>query len=615
MCGYLLSVTREKINISKWNKAFLSIKHRGPDSSKVKFYKNALFNLKFGFHRLSIVDHQNKKANQPFESEKSILLFNGEIYNYIFLREKLLKKKIQFRTSSDTEVLLKYLETFGLSKTLQDIDGMWSFVWFLKKKNKIYLSRDQYGQKPLYYYKNNNIFLIASEIKALLTIINKKHFIDEKCAYNYLNYNLIDYNNKTLFSSIKQIQPSYYGILYLNRKLNIKKYCYYKFKKKKNYFAFEKNTKILEKKLTQSTTSKLSSEVKFGILLSGGVDSSIIFSIIKQKIKSNINLFYAQSTDKNSKDNKRIEFLEKYYKLKINRLSLPTNNLLLYKYLKKITYYNDYPLSSINSVGQYLIGLFAKKNKIKFLISGQGADELFYGYLKYYSFYLINLIKQKKIFNFLFEFFFLLKNNFFHQFKFFTIFKYFNYPTKKNFFFKNFFNAQKDFKNFTDLSKRSFKDLNQFSVPTLCHAEDRMYMASGIETRFPYLNKDLQKFSLSLRDNFKISLGYTKYILRKAFEKKLPNAILFQNYKEGFQVCEEGFLINNQSLIRKEILNEKSLIFKHKIIDIKFLKYFDKYTSSNLTRFFYDDNFVFKVIFFEIWINQFQKFLKIDHHD
>ena len=96
MCGYLLSVTKQKINNSKWNKSFLSIKHRGPDSSKIKFYKNKLFNLKFGFHRLSIVDNQNKKANQPFESEKSILLFNGEIYNYIFLKEKLLKKKNPF---------------------------------------------------------------------------------------------------------------------------------------------------------------------------------------------------------------------------------------------------------------------------------------------------------------------------------------------------------------------------------------------------------------------------------------------------------------------------------------------------------------------------------------
>jgi asparagine synthase (glutamine-hydrolysing) len=249
MCGYLLSVTKQKINNSKWNKSFLSIKHRGPDSSKIKFYKNKLFNLKFGFHRLSIVDNQNKKANQPFESEKSILLFNGEIYNYIFLKEKLLKKKIQFKTSSDTEVLLKYLETYGLSKTLKDLDGMWSFTWFLKKENKIYLSRDQYGQKPLYYYKNNNVFLIASEIKALLTLINKKHSIDRSCASNFLNYHLIDYNDKTLFSNIKQIQPSYYGIIYLNRKLNIKKYCYYQFKKKQNNFSFQKNTKILAKNL------------------------------------------------------------------------------------------------------------------------------------------------------------------------------------------------------------------------------------------------------------------------------------------------------------------------------------------------------------------------------
>lgn len=137
MCGYLLSISKKKINNSRWNKAFLSIKHRGPDNSKIRFFKSKLYNLNFGFHRLSIVDHQNKKADQPFESEKSILLFNGEIYNHFFLKEKLLKKRIKFKTNSDTEVLLKYLEIFGLSKTLKDIDGMWSFAWFLKKKKSL----------------------------------------------------------------------------------------------------------------------------------------------------------------------------------------------------------------------------------------------------------------------------------------------------------------------------------------------------------------------------------------------------------------------------------------------------------------------------------------------
>ena len=138
MCGFLISLSKNNIDPHLWGDAFKSIQHRGPDSSKVKLHKGKSINIKFGFHRLSIVDHKNSASNQPFVTENSILVFNGEIYNYLFLKKKLLEKKIKFRTNSDTEVLVRYLEIFGLSKTLNDLDGMWSFVWFLKKKKNCF---------------------------------------------------------------------------------------------------------------------------------------------------------------------------------------------------------------------------------------------------------------------------------------------------------------------------------------------------------------------------------------------------------------------------------------------------------------------------------------------
>ena len=614
MCGFLVSISKDNVDQLLWRDAFKSIRHRGPDSSKVLSHSNKSLKIKFGFHRLAIVDHNNSAANQPFETKKSILVFNGEIYNYLSLKKKLLERKIRFKTKSDTEVLVKYLETFGLTKTLKDLDGMWSFVWFIKKENKIYLARDRYGEKPLYYFKDEKKFIISSEIKAILLITKKRFNIDKIPATNFLNYGIVDYDNKTLFSQIFQIPPSYYSVLTLKRKLNNKLYKYYSYKQKNNNKSFEDNSSILKKKLTKSLISRLSDEVKVGFLISGGIDSSINFSIAKKIKKNELNLFYAPSLDKNSNDNKNISYLENYYKLKINKVYLPQNNKILFKYLNKITWINDYPIGSVGSINQYLIGDAAKKKKIKILISGQGADELFFGYLKYFSFYLINLIKSINILKFCVNFIYLLKNDFFTQIKPYNIFKYlkFNLFDKSKFLNRNFLKISNNFKNFKDLNKRSFDDMNKYSVPTLCHTEDRMYMASGIETRFPYLNKDLQKFSLSLPDKFKLSFGFTKYILRKAFIEELPKKILFRKDKEGFETGVDSLLKDNKKFLKKKIINKNSLIIKQDIVSVEFLKYFDDYLDSFSIKKNHDLNFIFRVLSLEIWLNIFKKNLNFD---
>jgi len=208
----------------------------------------------------------------------------------------------------------------------------------------------------------------------------------------------------------------------------------------------------------------------------------------------------------------------------------------------------------------------------------------------------------------------LLKNKFFKQIKIYNALKYLNLNLidKSKYLDKNYMNISKNYKNFKNLKKRSFYDMNKYSVPTLCHTEDRMYMASGIETRFPYLNKNIQNFSLKLPNSFKLSYGYTKYILRNAFKGQLNHKLLFRKDKEGFETGVDNFLKSNRSYIRKNILNKKSQVFKEKIIDIKFLEYFDNYYDSSIYRKKYDPQFIFAIISFEIWLCVFKKFLQIN---
>ena len=617
MCGFLVSINKTNHSASLWKKSFESIRHRGPDSSKIKSFNTNSYKIKFGFHRLAIVDHKNRSSDQPFITEKSILVFNGEIYNYIELKNILLNKKIKFKTKSDTEVLVRYLEVFGLSKTLKDLEGMWAFVWLLKKEQKVFFSRDRYGEKPIYFYKNKDEFIISSEIKAILKLTNKKFNIDINSANNFLNLGLINYDNKTLFSGIYQVPASHYISLIINKNLNYKINKYHHYKNYLNNDSIEVNSAILKKKLTESLVSRLSNEVKVGFLISGGIDSSINFSIARKFIpKNKLYLFFAPSMDKFNKDNHNVSFLKKFYKVKINEVALPRSSNI-FKILNKVVWINDYPLTSVNAINQYLMGVEAKKQNIKILISGQGADELFFGYLKYYSFYLINLLKNKKTIELIKNIFFLIKSNFFAQIKIPNVVRYlnFNFSSKESFLNQKTLNIPKNYKNFKNLRKRSFEDMNQFSVPTLCHTEDRMYMMSGIETRFPYLNINLQKFALSLQDTFKLSYGFTKYILRNAFNDELPKKLIFRNDKEGFDTGKDYFLKKNKIFIRKNILNQNSIILKKKIISIKFLKYFDEYMKSSNSIKKYDLNFIFRVISFEIWLNIFKKYLIIENLD
>ena len=263
----------------------------------------------------------------------------------------------------------------------------------------------------------------------------------------------------------------------------------------------------------------------------------------------------------------------------------------------------------------FLISISEKKRNIKILISGQGADELFYGYLKYYSFYVINLFKTKNIFSFFINIIYLLKSNFYKTLKIHHIFKYLNlsYFSTIKFINEDLTKIPNNYKNFSNLKKRPFEEMNQFSVPNICHTEDRMYMASSIETRFPYLNKDLQIFSLSLPDIFKLSFGYTKFILRHAFKNKLPDKILFAKNKVGFETGLDFFLRNNLIKIRKNFLNHKALVIKEKIISRKFLKYMDSYSKSKLFKKYYDIDFIFKIICLEVWLQVFKKHLFLNN--
>ena len=227
MCG-IAGVFENYVNEEKFLKCCKTQLHRGPDNDDVLFFKVDNFNVALGHQRLSIID-LTSNANQPMKNNinNSSLVFNGEIYNYIEIRKELESMGIKFKGTGDTEVLFQSLKNWGIKKTITKLNGMWAFAWFDSKSNCLYLCRDRFGEKPLYYIHDNKKIVFASEIKALLEYTDERYELDLKVIKTYLEKGIINYDENTFFKKIKQVRPSQFIKIQISfESLDISKHTY-----------------------------------------------------------------------------------------------------------------------------------------------------------------------------------------------------------------------------------------------------------------------------------------------------------------------------------------------------------------------------------------------------
>ena len=459
MCGFAGVFSKNKINIQsvKKNIGTMSrqLEHRGPDSKGI--YLDNKFCV--GFRRLAILD-TSSKADQPFSdnSENHTLVFNGEIYNFIELKKKYLKNQ-EFKSNSDTEVLFHLIIKVGL-KILSEIEGMYSFVFYDRKKNKIFFSRDHFGMKPLYYtFKEEKIFF-ASEIKALLKIKNFK-MNQGKLLENIIWGNIA--GEETLYKDIYKVRPG--SVYEINKNLFIKKNFFFNLKKTFNNQIPKFN--LIEKKFKNTIKKHLRSDVKVGILLSGGLDSSIITSFINTLTKKRkINTF--STILKNSKFNEanNQSIIKKLFKTNHQEINFTPHSII--KNLKKCIYFYESPLHHPNIIAIYELCKLAKKKNIKVLFSGDGADELFSGYKWHYEDNISNSILSNSTFTFdtISRIFKIKKNKF----------KIREMALKES--------NSKLFKRFYDQS---------FYLDKWLQRQDKIGMANSVEIRVPFCDMSLIK--------------------------------------------------------------------------------------------------------------------------
>ncbi len=360
MCGILFT-NDESISLSQFRKAFNLMKHRGPDFSRIIQKKNFLI----GHHRLSIID-LNKRSNQPFQLNNHILIFNGEIYNY---KNLIAEHKLNVKTKSDTEVILLMYLKYG-SKCLKYMNGMFSFVIINLLNHEVFAARDRLGIKPLYWWKQNNKIIFSSEISSIVKLKNCD--LDDFAIRQYrkLRMTLKDH---TFYSQIKSFPP---GSYFKNNKI----YKYWKLEiEDKKPPKYDELRNLIE----DSIKIRKISDVPFGTFLSGGLDSSIISAVAEPNHTWTVGFH-------NNNEFKWSDLANKKIKSKVHKLTLNKNNFknILNNMIKK----RFEPLNVPNEVLLYALSI-KMKNYNTVVLSGEGADELFWGYDRIFKW----AVKKKKI--------------------------------------------------------------------------------------------------------------------------------------------------------------------------------------------------------------------------
>ena len=526
MCGITVihSSGRDLLKIVK--RMSDSIKHRGPDARGEWLSLDK--KTAFGQRRLSIID-LSKNALQPMKglNGRTVLTYNGEVYNFKELKEKLQDKGYRFRSTSDTEVVLNSLVEHGL-KAVPSFNGMWGLAYYSEDDKKIILSRDRAGIKPLYYYYDGKIFLAASEIKAILASGLVKAAVDPEGLNQYFTFqNII--SDRTLFKDIKMV-PQGTNLIFDTVKKTLKLEQYWDYELKEEYRSEKYYSEAILDIFKRSMDRHLIADVEIGATISGGMDSSAI-TAITSKYFAKLNTFTGYFDTSNIFSNDRsyserqdaMVISKKFHTVHHERLITPKD---VFKTLPGIVWHLEDPKVAMCYTYYTISELVASKLKVN--LSGNGGDEVFGGYPWRYG--LVEKIKNKSEFDKVFYDYWSRLVKDVQKKKFFTpkIFSKMD-PKGPNKEYKKIIRAVD---GLSPVNKSMYFEFKTF-LHGLLLVEDKMAMAFSLESRVPFLDFEMLDLTARIPGNLKYKNGVSKYLLKKAFKPLLPECILNKR-KQGF---------------------------------------------------------------------------------
>lgn len=550
MCGFTGIISKKEYNDDSIRSMLDSIRHRGPDN--LSFYENE--NLHLGFARLQIID-LDPRSNQPMIDEETgaVIVFNGEVYNYKELRQDLQGNGVKFKTTSDTEVILKGYLKYGKS-ILSKLRGMFAFAIF--HKNKVFMARDHFGIKPLYYgFNDKGEFIFGSELKAL---ISNKFFsprLNNNSLFSYLELQHVC-GEDTMIDGVKRLKNGYYlEISNIEESLYPITGEYFKFQMSNDKITnLDDAIYMIRKAVHNSVELHKNADVKVGTFLSGGIDSSYITALTKPEMSFSVGFSEEEGKfDESGLAKKLCEILG----VKLNRLIIDKNEV--FENLDDIIYHLDEPQANLSSIPLYFLSKLARENATV-VLSGEGADEFFGGYELYREDSAIekylklpkNLRKGLKGVSKILPSSGIkrrMEKGALEPKDLFVGEANISSPSEVRDILSNRYKngtdarqfTSKFFKNVDELSGKQLVDLNSFMQYDILLKGDRMSMAHSLELRVPFLDLEVWSVARRLSSDLKVRGNITKYALREAAKEVLPEE-WYKRPKKGFPVPFRDFL-------------------------------------------------------------------------
>ncbi len=590
MCG-IAGILDYKNNISTdiLKNMLAKIQYRGPDESGIYIGNN----IGIGNVRLSIIDIAN--GQQPMSNDNGNLwiVYNGEIFNYIELRDELVKLGYRFKTSSDTEVLLKLYEEYKES-CLNKLNGQFAFAIWDKEKEELFLARDRVGIRPLFYYHDSNTFVFGSEIKSILQVPGIKAAIDPKALSQVFSF-WTTISPYTIFEGIYELEPGNYIKINRNGKKTEKYWRLTYPSSKDEYFSgnFEEAKEMFHQLFRDSVSIRLRADVPVAAYLSGGIDSSTTTYYIKDNNPDILNTFSIGFEDSEFDETKYQQEVSEY--LDSNHMNFTCSNSDIAEYFPQTIWHTEIPVLRTAPVPMYCLSKNVRANNIKVVITGEGADEMLAGY----NIFKETVIREfwakqpnskyrplllKKLYPYLGQF--KAKNA--NMLKFFFGYKltetdlpFYSHLVRWN-------NTSKILSHFTDEMRSCINNYNPYdeldhiisesfkgwdilsraqwietsifmSGYLLSSQGDRMAMANSVEGRYPFLDHRLIDFCTKLPPDFKLRGLNEKFLLKKLMKGKIPDSVI-NRYKQAYRApISKSFFNTGSPEYVNELLSEKML--------------------------------------------------------
>lgn len=521
--------------------------------------------LYFLHTRLSIID-LDSRADQPFHDEKKWLIYNGELYNYLELRQG------SYRTRSDTEVLARHLRLEG-EDALDRFEGMWAFALYDEADGTLTLSRDRFGEKPLYLFEDETGLYFASELKVIAALRGPlSPNINHVLRYMVNGYKSLYKTRETFFEGVSELEPGTCLRIDLERKATSRRYWSPSYRPDET-LSYEDAVAGARRELIRAVGQRLRADVPLAFCMSGGVDSNALIAIAKKEFDFDVHGFTIRSADERYDEHEIVLSVVKELNLRHTMIMADTNDFL--PRLRALVRRHDAPVATITYYAHWLIEQSVAAHGYKISLSGTGADELFSGYYDHHLAYLYDIHEDRRLFEtslrawekeikpyvrnpFLSDPYLFIKDRTFRGHIFLDSEKFAGYLTRpwSEPFREELYCGESLLRN------RMLNELRHESVPVILREDDLNAMSFSIENRSPFLDRGLCDFCFTVPTRHLVRNGVAKAILRDAMKGIVPKPVLRSSRKVGFNLPIRACLDADNPDIRNEIL-APSPIYDH----------------------------------------------------